>query len=189
MPHPALPHLSDWSPVVFAERAFTAADCEAILSHRGEVKDAAIHAGDGGAPYRKGRVSWLRPGPETDWIFAKALEHVQRVNADTYKMDLAGFTEPLQLAEYGAGEHYDWHLDLGQDGYSVRKLSFIVQLSDEAEYEGGAVEVLAARTPQAMPKARGAMIVFPAYVLHRVNPVTRGARRSLVGWIGGPPFR
>ncbi len=33
------------------------------------------------------------------------------------------------------------------------------------------------------------MIVFPAYVLHRVNPVIRGARRSLVGWIGGPPFR
>jgi PKHD-type hydroxylase len=189
VPHPALRHLSDWSPVVFGERAFTAADCEAILSLQRDVKDAAIQAGDGGAPYRKGRVCWLRPGAETNWIFAKALEHIQRVNAKTYKMDLAGFTEPLQLAEYMAGEHYDWHLDLGRDGYSVRKLSFIVQLTQEGAYEGGAVEVLATRTPQAMPKAQGAMIVFPAYVLHRVNPVTRGARRSLVGWIGGPPFR
>ena len=164
MPHPALPHLSNWSPVVFAERAFTAADCEAILNHRREVKDADIQASDRGAPYRKGRVSWLRPGPETEWIFTKTLEYIQRINANTYKMDLAGFTEPLQLAEYGAGEHYDWHLDLGSEGYSVRKLSFIVQLSEEGAYEGGAVEVLAARTPPAMPKARGAMIVFPAYV-------------------------
>jgi len=30
------------------------------------------------------------------------------------------------------------------------------------------------------------MIVFPSHVLHRVTPVTRGVRRSLVGWIGGP---
>ncbi len=133
-----------------------------ILNHRREVKDAGIQASDGGTPYRKGRVSWLRPGPETEWIFTKTLEYIQRINANTYKMDLAGFTEPLQLAEYGAGEHYDWHLDLGSEGYSVRKLSFIVQLSEEGAYEDGAVEVLAARTPQAMPKARGAMIVFPA---------------------------
>lgn len=190
MPHPQLPYLNNWSPVIFAERAFSVADCDGVLSCWNGAKDASILAGDG-APtsYRKGKVCWIRPAPETNWIFAKAMDLIQRVNDETYKMELAGFTEPLQLAEYGGGGHYDWHLDLGSQGFSVRKLSFIVQLSEAEAYEGGQVEVLAARSPQALPKGLGTMIVFPAYVLHRVNPVTKGARRSLVGWIGGPPFR
>ena len=58
-----------------------------------------------------------------------------------------------------------------------------------AGFGGGAVEVFYAREPEAMTRAQGTIIVFPAYMLHRVQAVTRGARRSLVGWIGGPHFR
>lgn len=175
--------------MVFAEGAFSAGDCELILSHQASAKQAAVADPGDQDGYRDSRVCWLRPSEETNWIFAKSLELISQVNQANYSMELSGFTEPLQLAEYGPGQHYDWHLDLGNERFSVRKLSFIVQLTEPADYEGGAVELLFNRAPQAAPKSRGAMIVFPSYVLHRVNPVTWGARKSLVGWIGGPPLR
>ena len=63
-----------------------------------------------------------------------------------------------------------------------------MQLSDPASYEGGNLEIMNSRDPQAMPRDRGVIIMFPSFTLHRVTKVTRGVRRSLVGWIGGPPF-
>jgi PKHD-type hydroxylase len=33
------------------------------------------------------------------------------------------------------------------------------------------------------------MFAFPSYVLHRVKPVTKGTRNSLVAWISGPEFK
>ena len=194
MPPPDLPRLENWSPLVGANAVFSPEDCSAIEALAGETRGAGIAQADEADSddehaYRKSRVSWLRPGPETNWVFEKAQEFVIKANAHAYRMDLAGFTEPLQVAEYGEGQYYDWHLDVGADRFSIRKLSFIVQLTDPASYEGGAVELRFARESQAIPTTRGAMAVFPSYLLHRVNPVTRGLRKSLVGWIGGPHYR
>ncbi len=36
---------------------------------------------------------------------------------------------------------------------------------------------------------RGAALVLPGFVLHRVTPVTGGARHSLTVWAHGPAFR
>ncbi len=186
---PNLPRLDNWTPLASAEAVFSPEECARVLALRQDVKDAGIAADDGRSVYRKGRVCWLRPGPETNWIFAHVQPVVQQVNGNCYRMELAGFTEPLQLAEYDSGHFYDWHLDLGAGGFSIRKLSFIVQLTDPADYDGGAVEVLNARTPQAIPRGLGSVTLFPSYILHRVQEVTRGTRCSLVGWVGGPHFR
>ena len=35
----------------------------------------------------------------------------------------------------------------------------------------------------------GSVIVFPSDMEHRVTPVTKGTRYSLVIWFLGPPFR
>jgi len=189
MPPPDLPRHSHWSPLIAANSVFSAAECDAVLALRREMKEGGIADSGGHKAYRSSRVCWLRPGPDTEWVFARAWDCVQRVNAQCYKMDLAGFTEPLQISEYAAGQYYDWHLDLGNDGFSIRKLSFVVQLSDPTDYEGGGLETLHSREPSAAPRARGTMVIFPSYILHRVAAVTRGARRSLVGWIGGPHYR
>ena len=188
-PPPALPRLENWSPLIGADGVFSPEECTAVETLAGETKAGGIAQPDEGAAYRKSNVSWLRPGPDIDWIFERAREFVIKVNAHAYRMELAGFTEPLQVAEYGEGQYYDWHLDVGADRLSIRKLSFIVQLTDPADYEGGLVELLYSREAKAIPKQRGAMAVFPSYLLHRVNPVTQGMRKSLVGWIGGPHYR
>ena len=35
----------------------------------------------------------------------------------------------------------------------------------------------------------GSAVVFPSFINHRVQSVTRGVRQSLVVWFGGKPFR
>ena len=189
MAHPKLPTLKNWSPAIAATGAFTAAECDRVLALGKDLKDGKIMDAGGFETYRESRVTWLRPGPDTNWIFAKAADLVRSANETSFQFELAGFTEPLQLAQYSSAQFYDWHLDLGNDKFSIRKLSFIVQISDENSYEGGEVEVYCEKEPRVMERQRGSIIVFPSYILHRVKQVTQGERWSLVGWIGGPPFR
>jgi predicted 2-oxoglutarate/Fe(II)-dependent dioxygenase YbiX len=39
------------------------------------------------------------------------------------------------------------------------------------------------------PTHQGSLVAFPSFMTHRVTPVTRGLRWSLVTWLEGPPFR
>jgi len=78
----------------------------------------------------------------------------------------------------------DWHTDFAGTR-PFRKLSVSIQLSDPEDYEGGDLELLYGTEPQKLDRSRGALIVFPSFMLHRVTPVTRGARWSLVAWLLG----
>ena len=65
-----------------------------------------------------------------------------------------------------------------------------MQLSDPADYDGGELELKNSTRTLVAPRAQGTLIVFPSFLLHRVAPVTRGTRRSLVGWASGThPYR
>ncbi|MGB0178111.1 MAG: 2OG-Fe(II) oxygenase, partial [Owenweeksia sp.] len=83
----------------------------------------------------------------------------------------------------------DWHMDFGAGEISHRKLSMTVQLSDPADYEGGDLEFMINQKVVTAPRTRGTVIVFPSFILHRVTPVTKGVRHSVVGWVSGTPFR
>jgi PKHD-type hydroxylase len=80
----------------------------------------------------------------------------------------------------------------------IRKLSVTVSLTDPKEYKGGELEFdfrnedpdkkRAMRTcTEILPK--GSVVVFPSFVWHRVKPVTKGVRHSLVIWNLGYPFK
>ena len=97
--------------------------------------------------------------------------------------------EKIQYAEYHDADQgfYDWHIDVTPTK-SRRKLSIVVQLSDPSEYDGGELQIQTGLLePVTIGKTKGLAVVFPTYLLHRVTPVTRGVRRSLVCWIDGPP--
>ena len=107
----------------------------------------------------------------------------------------------FQYACYREGDHYSWHRDhielTNPTEKYIRKLSFSVLLNDD--YEGGDLE-LAYHTGHGIvsdepdvkihkaPKKRGQMVIFPSETIHRVTPVTKGIRKSIVGWVIGPPF-
>ena len=109
-------------------------------------------------------------------------------NNKLFQLDLYGFTEKLQFTEYeGQGSHYDWHPDIGPN-MTKRKISMVVQLSDEKDYEGG--ELLINTGQLLVPsKKQGSVILFPSFLMHKVEPLLSGNRYSLVSWISGNTWR
>jgi PKHD-type hydroxylase len=102
----------------------------------------------------------------------------------------------IQYTEYHATDEgrYDWHMDMGHGETSCRKLSTSILLSNSSDFEGGEFQFFKGgkageeimKYPLDNP---GDMVIFPSYMIHRVTPVTKGIRRSLVLWIGGEPFK
>ena len=139
------------------------------------------------------------------WIKDEKLKNIiepyvagANVNAGwNFEIDQA---ESIQFTHYGKNQHYDWHFDCWDTPYPngrVRKLSAIVSLSDPKSYKGGNLEfqlfnpktgeVKIVKCNQIKPK--GSVVVFPSFLRHRVTPVTKGFRNSLVMWTTGFPFK
>ena len=142
---------------------------------------------------RSSNVAWIDGRPEMAPIWNKLSNVVAEVNRRYFNFDLTGFYEPMQLGVYSAknGGHYDWHVDgSSKDISAPRKLSMSLLLSDTSEFEGGQFQVKTVTDDaQTLETKRGRAWFFPSYMLHRVTPVTKGVRRSLVVWVGGPPFK
>jgi len=112
---------------------------------------------------------------------------VDGTNQHHFDFEIAGIMHGLQLLEYTSNEtkqHYGWHIDVGGGSSYGRKISMVVQLSDPADYDGGELQVDEG-SEVVMPKERGRVNLFPSYMRHRVTPVTRGTRWSLVIWVQG----
>ncbi len=97
-------------------------------------------------------------------------------------------SDSIDVEKYLHANDVNW-----DDGRQVhRKLSFVCQLTDPEEYEGGEFEMqplyLGAPDPKQL-KTQGTAIIFPSLVMHKVNPITKGTRHSLVAWIEGPKWR
>jgi PKHD-type hydroxylase len=138
-------------------------------------------------------VGWLGLSQDTVWIWDKLTTVIADVNAQFFKFDLTGCYERIQLGIYKATDqgHYDWHIDSSPtDLYAPRKLSMSLLLSDSSEFEGGELQVKTCNDEiQTLGMVKGRAWFFPSYTLHRVTPVTKGIRRSLVLWVGGPEFK
>jgi PKHD-type hydroxylase len=138
---------------------------------------------------RKSDVMFIENTPETEWIYNRLAGLAIQCNNERYWFDLLGFHNNLQLASYTEGDFFDWHLDFGAGEISDRKLSISMQLSDPDEYEGGDLQFMLNQKIVSAPREKGTIIVFPSFMMHRVTPITKGVRKSIVGWVAGPPYR
>jgi PKHD-type hydroxylase len=142
---------------------------------------------------RQNQTTWLVPCEKTKHIWDKIIIAVADVNRTYFHYDLTGCYEPAQLGLYLGSEqgHYDWHIDNSEKTNQIpRKLSMSLLLNDLTDFQGGELQVKVANDePINLEQAKGRAWFFPSYMLHRVAPVTKGVRRSLVLWVGGPPFR
>jgi len=155
---------------------------------------------------RNSDVVWLNEG----WIYKELHPYIHKANKKAgwnFEWDRS---ESCQFTKYKHNQYYDWHCDSwakpydkpnSPDNGKIRKLSMTCQLTDGSEYEGGELEFdfrdydpnmreEAKHLKQAkeiLPK--GSIIVFPSFVYHRVKPVTKGTRYSLVMWNLGYPFK
>jgi PKHD-type hydroxylase len=149
------------------------------------------------AEKRKSRIRWVHPRQDTRELFAFFNSMLDNINRKTYGFDLSLGVEPFQYTEYHGDEngHYSWHMDCHYGHQlSDRKLSMSLQLSHPEEYEGGQFCINKHATgpdltDPAIFAPKGSVIVFPSYIEHCVTPVTKGIRKSLVGWWNGPSYR
>jgi PKHD-type hydroxylase len=156
---------------------------EATINSEGSTVNSSI---------RQSKVGWLWQNEKTQWLYDRIAYIARQLNAKSYHFDLWGFVEGFQFTSYnGEGDHYDQHVDchLGSNGKPSRKLSMVLQLSDPESYDGGELQIITGVTPESVKRERGMVCVFPSFRLHKVTPVTRGVRYSLVVWVTGPSFK
>lgn len=174
--------------------ALSAKECAALvaLCAVAPMRDAGLVRGTIAHDIRRADLVWLDDLAQAGWVMDRMTGVVAAANRGSFGFDLAEFGESPQAARYDAARdaHFDWHSDIGAGHWaSQRKLTVVVQLSDPADYAGGALEVWAGHAPQSAPRDQGTAVVFPAFHLHRVTPVKTGMRWSLTLWAHGPAFR
>ena len=162
---------------------------------------------------RNSKNSWI---PTNHWVSGFLWNYVQRANRENFLYDLSNVDgEFMQYTIYDQGEYYGWHNDsgisshykpisIGNRGYGeailqdfvnencekVRKLSFSLLLSDPDEYEGGNLQLMdESGKSYIAPRKKGVIVLFDSRTQHRVQKVTKGTRKSIVGWVVGPRWK
>ena len=182
-------------PLIAWEGAFSSAELDRIVAiGDGLAREHAqlVQQDDPLGRKRVTDVSWIARNGESQWLFTRLEQIVQRLNSQYYKYNI--FTELRERLQYtvyesSQGGHYDWHVDHGALAPDARKLSISVQLSDPATYQGCDLELNFGDGIVSAPRGRGTVASFSSYVLHRVTPITTGVRKSLVAWVSGPEFQ
>jgi PKHD-type hydroxylase len=152
---------------------------------------------------RDSNIVWL----SEPWIYAHLNYFIHTANRNAgWNFDW-DWNESSQFTIYKKNQFYNWHRDSSEEPYpphcnkniagKIRKLSLTVQLSDPKDYKGGEFmfDFCNSKDRKAeifYPKdilSRGTVIVFPSFIWHKVAPVTKGTRYSLVNWSLGKPFK
>ena len=177
------------------------------------MADSRLHGDALNKDKRNSQNTWI---PSNYWIGGFLWSFVERANRENFLYDLSNIDgESLQYTRYEEGQFYGWHNDAGlstqykpvsvgnrgngqenvQDFVNencerVRKLSFSLQLSDPDDYEGGNVQFLdEGGKSYFAPRQRGCIVLFDSRTSHRVLKVTKGTRKSIVGWVVGPRWK
>jgi len=174
---------------------FTPDQCQQIIDagRRQKPQQASVGMGkpQGGVNTKKRTttISWI-PFKEMEPMYNDINIFIQKANKNHFGFGDIQITEQAQFTEYPEGGFYNWHMDTDvnmQYEPPVRKISMTLLLSPENQFEGGDLELMAPGKRANMKQ--GHAIIFASFLNHRVAPVTKGVRQSLVMWFGGEPFK
>tara|TARA_R110000765_G_scaffold192162_1_gene297621 strand:+ start:196 stop:780 length:585 start_codon:yes stop_codon:yes gene_type:complete len=193
-----IPSLPTWQSYIAHTTGpmFTPEQCKLIINagHSCKPEQAKVGGGIDGKSDTKKRVttiSWI-PFAKIPEMYRVIEKQISIVNLNHFMFEGVQITEPAQFTEYPKGGFYDWHMDLnafGQTGnHPIRKISMTCLLSDPSEFTGGDLAFDDAGKNKIKLK-QGQGVFFASFMRHRVEPVKKGVRRSLVMWFGGPPFK
>jgi PKHD-type hydroxylase len=143
---------------------------------------------------RKSDIRFIDKAPDIAWFFEHMNNLIGILNERWYDYHLTGY-DYFQYTEYHAEEqgHYDWHMDMTTGSTTnwqsaTRKLSLSLVLNDD--YEGGEFQFNTGGEDRALvaEQKKGRILAFPSFIQHRVLPVTKGVRKSIVIWVVGPKW-
>ena len=191
--------------------------CDDIVKYGQQLQDQmAVTGGYGNRKLNKKEIKDLKTKRDSNivwmsdrWIYKEIQPYVHQANQNAGWNFEWDFSESCQFTKYRKGQYYDWHCDSWDKPYiretvndpshgKIRKLSVTVTLSDPKDYSGGELEFDFRNLDPAKPKKpikckeilpKGSLGVFPSFVWHRVCPVKKGERNSLVIWNLGWPFK
>ena len=182
-----------------------------------QMQDSKLHGDALNKEKRNSKNTWISTDHWIAGFLWHYVQKANRVNFLYDLSHIDG--ESMQYTRYGEGEFYNWHNDssiavhykpqetglaggesidnqkaqvdyLNKNTELVRKLSFTLQLSDPDEYEGGNVQLIDdGGKSYIIPRQRGTIVLFDSRTSHRVLKVTKGTRRSIVGWVVGPRWK
>ena len=176
---------------------FTPLQCKMVIEAGREEprKNAQVGAEKGkkegviDTEIRTSHISWI-PFKKMPEMYKDIERTMLKTNNNHFGFEGMQINEMAQYTENPEGGFYDWHVDNYdncQHEPPVRKISMTCLLSPENEFEGGDLELI--KEGQAVKLKQGQAAFFASFIRHRVAPVTKGIRRSLVMWFGGPPFK
>ena len=169
-------------------------ESKANLGREADVKDLS--------KVRNSNIAWINE----KFVYDSIHPFVHEANKKAGWNFQWDYSEACQFTKYNKEQFYEWHPDQATKPYhkpddkgfhgKIRKLSVTVSLSHPDEYDGGNLEFDFRNNSEEENKIvckeirpRGSIIVFPSFVFHRVTPITRGTRYSLVMWNLGKPYQ
>lgn len=172
------------------DAVFSADECRRIIELPLPVAEAGVQALGNEAGHvdyesRRARERTVPPDEEYAWIYQRLAAVVRDANQNAYHFQLSDFMT-VAVLEYSPDGFFDWHMDLGTGIFAGRKLSLITFLTPPEAYEGGNLRMMDSGPPLRL--SQGATVIFPSYLMHKVEPVTRGTRFTMVSWVHGPSF-
>ena len=178
------------------EPVFSPKQCQMVIDKGMSLKKQTAQVGmgrpEGSGVDPKKRIttiSWI-PFKEMPEMYRDIEATMLKANNNHFGFEGMRLTEPGQFTHYPIGGFYEWHMDndvLGKHQPPVRKISMTLLLSNPSTFEGGELEFMDDK--KSIKLQQGQAIFFASWLRHRVKPVTKGERKSLVMWFGGPPFK
>ena len=199
----------------YFQKAVPAHICDDIVKYGLQTREEmAVTGGFGNQKLNQRQVKDLKKKRDSNivwisenWVYKELHPYIRQANMNAGWNFEWDYSEPCQFTKYNKGQYYDWHCDSWEGSYNkpntpshgkIRKLSVTLSLSDEKDYKGGELEFdLRNKDPDKKRntmickeiRPKGSLVVFPSFVWHRVKPVTKGSRYSLVIWNLGRPFQ
>ena len=113
-------------------------------------------------------------------------------NRNNYGYDVFEWDDEtfLNFNIYKKNQEYDWHKDVDNSKFVDVKLTALINVSDQ-KFTGGEFFLLNYKNPTSVPELDkpGSMVIFSSFILHKVNPVLEGTRKTLTIFIKGPSLR
>ena len=162
--------------------------CNGFIAMHKDIDPKSARVGTANGDQVVSTIRDVRAYPLTQNQADKIIQPITDEVNQTFNYDIVGLIEHPAILRYTAPSNgYDWHVDIAEGPASLRKISIIINLNDD--YEGGDFELFSEGGASRISLAKGQIIAFSSFLPHRITPVTKGERWSIVAWISGPCFR
>ena len=178
------------SPFVLYDKFFNSKICDRILKFA-EIQQYKKYND------RKSRFEYIILNDSYDykdlkWITNPLTDLIEESNDINFQLDVTSLRF-LSLYKFHIDDELYWHHDCDWWFNSLpydKKLTLLISLSDESEYEGGEIGEFMSTVP--LPRehySKGSVTIIPSYYYYCYHKITQGIKKLLVCNVIGPKFR